>query len=319
VFDPYVILSGAGVGFVVGLTGMGGGALMTPILVLLFGVEPLTAVSSDIVASMVMKPIGGAVHWKRGTVHKPLVRWLMMGSIPTAFLGVLLLRKLGTGMGLQGGVKTALGVALLVVVTGLVVKPLLSARRRPGDTLIPFVVKPIPTLLIGIVGGLIVGITSVGSGSLIIIMLLMLYPRMKLSELVGTDLVQAVPLVTSAALGHLFFGSFKLGLTASILIGSVPGVFLGARFSSRAPDYLIRPALIVVLLLSGMKLVNVPNKVLATLAPIVIVGGVGYMLWAWRRAKRTLAAAATSQGHAELPVGIAPPAPATAGADRSNV
>ena len=102
VFDPLVILSGLGVGFVVGLTGMGGGALMTPILVLLFGVEPLTAVSSDIVASMVMKPIGGAVHWQRGTVKKPLVKWLMMGSIPSAFLGVLLLRKLGLGPGAAG-------------------------------------------------------------------------------------------------------------------------------------------------------------------------------------------------------------------------
>ena len=319
-FDPFVILSGAGVGFVVGLTGMGGGALMTPILVLLFGIEPLTAVSSDIVASMVMKPIGGAVHWKRGTVHKPLVKWLMMGSIPTAFLGVLLLRKLGSGVGLQGGVKTALGVALLVVVTGLVVKPLLGSRRRPGDSLIPFEVKPLPTLLIGIVGGLIVGITSVGSGSLIIIMLMMIYPRMKLSELVGTDLVQAVPLVASAALGHLLFGSFKLGLTASILIGSVPGVFIGARFSSRAPDYLIRPALMVVLLLSGLKLVGVPNKILAAVAPIVIAGGIGYTLWAWRRAKRTRAAYAANQGRAqEMPVGISSAAPATAGADRSNV
>jgi len=130
-----------------------------------------------------------------------------------------------------GGWRVPVGVALLVVVTGLVVTPLLCARRRPGDTLIPFVVKPIPTLLIGIVGGLIVGVTSVGSGSLIIIMLLMLYPRMKLSELVGTDLVQAVPLVTSAALGHLFFGSFKLGLTASILIGSVPGAGVTGRGS----------------------------------------------------------------------------------------
>jgi uncharacterized membrane protein YfcA len=321
VFDPFVILSGAGVGFVVGLTGMGGGALMTPILVLLFGIEPLTAVSSDIVASMVMKPIGGAVHWKRGTVHKPLVKWLMLGSIPTAFLGVLLLRKLGSGVGLQGGVKTSLGVALLVVVTGLVVKPLLGARRRPGDSIIPFEVKPLPTLLIGIVGGLIVGITSVGSGSLIIIMLMMLYPRMKLSELVGTDLVQAVPLVTSAALGHLLFGSFKLGLTASILIGSVPGVFIGARFSSRAPDYLIRPALMVVLLLSGLKLVNVPNKVLAAIAPIVIVSGVVYTLWAWRGAKRAHVARAEAQTRAEsLSVAITPAAPVTvAGADRRIV
>jgi uncharacterized membrane protein YfcA len=313
VFDPLVILSGAGVGFVVGLTGMGGGALMTPILVLLFGIEPLTAVSSDIVASMVMKPVGGAVHLKRGTVHKPLVKWLMIGSIPTAFLGVLLLRKIGSGIALQGGVKTALGVALLVVVTGLVVKPLLSARHRPGDSILPFVVKPVPTLLIGILGGLIVGITSVGSGSLIIIMLMLLYPRMRLSELVGTDLVQAVPLVTSAAIGHLLFGSFKLGITSAILIGSIPGVFIGARFSSRAPDYLIRPALIVVLLLSGLKLVTVPNKVLATIAPIVIVSGIGYMLWAWRRARRTLAAHNRGQANLnDVAVGIAPAPPAPA-------
>jgi uncharacterized protein len=318
VFDPLVIISGAGVGFVVGLTGMGGGALMTPILVLLFGIEPLTAVSSDIVASMVMKPIGGAVHLKRGTVHKPLVKWLMIGSIPTAFLGVLLLRKVGSGIALQGGVKAALGIALLVVVTGLIVKPLLSARHKPGDSIIPFVVKPVPTLLIGILGGLIVGITSVGSGSLIIIMLMMLYPRMRLSELVGTDLVQAVPLVTSAAIGHLLFGSFKLGITSAILIGSIPGVFLGARFSSRAPDYLIRPALIVVLLLSGLKLVSVPNKVLASVAPVVIVGGIGYALWAWRRARQLRAAHqhAPVGGAHDVTLGISPAPVAPGAADR---
>jgi uncharacterized membrane protein YfcA len=320
VFDPLVILSGLGVGFVVGLTGMGGGALMTPILVLLFGVEPLTAVSSDIVASMVMKPIGGAVHWRRGTVQKSLVRWLMLGSIPTAFLGVLLLRKVGSGAALQGGVKTALGVALLVVVTGLIVKPLLGARRKPGDSMIPFVVKPVPTLLIGIVGGLIVGVTSVGSGSLIIIMLLMLYPRMRLSELVGTDLVQAVPLVTSAAIGHLLFGSFKLGLTSAILIGSVPGVFLGARFSSRAPDYLIRPSLIVVLLVSGLKLIGTSNTILSLVVPIALAGGISYALWAWRRARQAIAARAVgSETSADaLPVGISPAPAATGGIDRSG-
>jgi uncharacterized membrane protein YfcA len=319
VFDPLVILSGAGVGFVVGLTGMGGGALMTPILVLLFGIEPLTAVSSDIVASMVMKPIGGAVHWKRGTVHKPLVRWLMLGSIPTAFLGVLLLRKVGHGASMQGGVKLALGVALLVVVAGLVVKPLLGARRKPGDSMIPFVAKPIPTLLIGIIGGLVVGVTSVGSGSLIIIMLMMLYPRMRLSELVGTDLVQAVPLVTSAALGHLLFGSFKLGLTASILIGSVPGVFVGARFSSRAPDYLIRPTLMVVLLLSGLKLVNVPTTAVGAIAPIVLASGIAYSLWAWRRARRASAAqAAGGRLNAGVTVGLPTATAATAATERTG-
>jgi uncharacterized membrane protein YfcA len=269
---------------------MGGGALMTPILVLLFGIDPLTAVSSDIVASMVMKPIGGAVHLQRGTVHKRLVAWLVAGSVPAAFLGVLLLRKLGTGPSLQGTVKLSLGIALLVVCTGLVIRPLLAKRRREGETALNMVVKRVPTLLIGIMGGLVVGLTSVGSGSLIIIMLLMLYPRLRLSELVGTDLVQAVPLVTSAAIGHLLFGNFELGLTSSILIGSIPGVFIGARFSSRAPDYVIRPALVVVLLMSGMKLIGAPTMMLAVTAPFAVGVGISYAVWAAKRLRQALGA-----------------------------
>src|SRR5207253_11512104 len=123
-------------------------------------------------------------------------------------------------------------------------RALLRRSRKPGDSMMAIQVKELPTLLIGIAGGLIVGLTSVGSGSLMIILLLMLYPSLKLSELVGTDLVQAVPLVASAALGHALFGDLKLGLTASILLGSIPGVFVGAQVSSRAPDGIIRPALI---------------------------------------------------------------------------
>src|SRR5690242_4253748 len=287
--DPVVALAGLFVGFVVGLTGMGGGALMTPILVLLFGIEPLTAVSSDIVASMVMKPIGGGVHLKRGTVHGSLVKWLVIGSVPSAFIGVLLLRKLGSGAGLQSTIKLALGVALLIVTIGLLIKPLLASRKKPGESLLPFVVKPLPTLLIGILGGVVVGLTSVGSGSLMIIMLLMLYPRLKLSELVGTDLVQAVPLVTSAALGHLLFGDFKMSLTASILIGSIPGVFFGARFSSRAPDTVIRPALIVVLVVSGLKLVGLSNGALVFVGPAGVIAGTVYAVIATRRAKEAAA------------------------------
>jgi uncharacterized membrane protein YfcA len=261
--DPIVALAGLLVGFVVGLTGMGGGALMTPILVLLFKIEPLAAVSSDIVASMIMKPIGGGVHFKRGSVNKELVKWLVMGSVPSAFLGVMLLKTLGSGALLQGLVKNALGVALLVVGVGLVVRPLLNPNRNAGDSMLPLQVKKLPTLLIGIAGGLIVGLTSVGSGSLMIILLLMLYPSFKLSELVGTDLVQAVPLVASAALGHILFGDFKLALTASILVGAIPGVFIGAQLSSRAPDHVIRPALIIVLLASSSKLLGASNVVAA--------------------------------------------------------
>jgi len=142
-----------------------------------------------------------------------------------------------------------------------------------------------PCMAGGILGGLVVGLTSVGSGSLVIVMLLLLYPRLSLSELVGTDLVQAVPLVASAAIGHLLFGNFKLGLTVSILIGSLPGVFIGARFSSRAPDYVIRPSLAVVLILSGMKLVGASNLMLAVIAPLAVAIGLAYGLRSARRAR----------------------------------
>ncbi|HEY4157668.1 MAG TPA: sulfite exporter TauE/SafE family protein [Polyangiaceae bacterium] len=279
-------IAGAGlfVGFVVGLTGMGGGALMTPILVLLFKVPPLAAVSSDLLAAMIMKPVGGGVHWRRGSVNTELVKWLVAGSVPSAFLGVLLLKSSGSGEALQGHVKLALGLALLVVAAGLVIRPLLTRGRKPGDSLQPLIVKKLPTVLIGIAGGLVVGVTSVGSGSLMIILLLMLYPRLRLSELVGTDLVQAIPLVASAALGHALFGDLKLALTASILVGSIPGVFIGAQVSSRAPDSLIRPALIVVLLGSSLKLLGTSNTVvLATLGVFALAYG-GVLFAARQRA-----------------------------------
>ncbi len=148
----------------------------------------------------------------------------------------------------------------------------------------PLVLKPGATLAIGILGGLVVGVTSVGSGSLMMILLLMLYPRLRLKELVGTDLVQAVPLVASAAVAHLLFGDFELGLTASILVGSIPGVFLGARFSSRAPDHVIRPALIVVLAASSLKLLGASTVLLALITVALLAWGIRYAIAGARRA-----------------------------------
>ena len=305
--DLHITLAGLVVGLVVGLTGMGGGALMTPILVLLFHVDPLTAVSSDIVASMVMKPVGGAVHWRRGTVNFPLVACLALGSIPAAFLGVLLLSRVDSGPALQEHIKLSLGLALLIVTLGIMVKPLLAGRATRDSRPQAFVLKPLSTLIIGIVGGLVVGLTSVGSGSLMMILLLLLYPRLKLSELVGTDLVQAVPLVTSAAIGHLIFGDFKLSLSASILVGSIPGIFLGARFSSRAPDYVIRPALMVVLSTTGLKLVGAPNLLLASIAPVAVAAGIAYAVSSHRAARRALATRPTWEAGAVIS-GAAPSA-----------
>src|SRR4051812_40561340 len=173
-FDYQMALGSFLVAIVVGLTGMGGGALMTPMLTVFFGVPPLTAVSSDLVAAAVMKPVGSLVHLRRGTVNLRLVGWLCVGSVPAAFSGVLVARALGDGSGVQKVIQTAMGVALLIAAAGLVVRSYLTRRHAAESATIS--VRPLPTLLIGMVGGLIVGMTSVGSGSLIIVALLALYP-----------------------------------------------------------------------------------------------------------------------------------------------
>jgi uncharacterized membrane protein YfcA len=285
-----VALAGLFVGFVVGLTGMGGGALMTPMMILLFGVQPLAAVSSDLVASMVMKPVGGAVHLRRGTVNRQLVKWLVIGSVPSAFLGVLVLRWIGHGDQTQDVVKTSLGIALVFAAGSMVAKALLDLRKlqllraavAAGEVVdVPvesITVRPVPTLITGIVGGLVVGMTSVGSGSLMIVALLLLYPTIRAGQLVGTDLVQAVPLVASASLGHLLFGDFQLDLTASLLVGALPGVYVGARVSSSAPSGIVRRALVVVLLASGLKLLDAGTSTLVGVLLAVAVGGT--VLWA---------------------------------------
>jgi uncharacterized protein len=273
-------LAGLGVGIVVGLTGMGGGALMTPILVLFFGIPPLAAVSSDLAASAVMKPFGGWVHARRGTVNWALVRWLCLGSVPSAFLGVLLMRALGDGESVQDVVRVALGVALLLAVVGLLIKAYSGRKSGTSDTTPNIVIRPIPTVLLGALGGLVVGMTSVGSGSLIIVILLALYPMLRPNDLVGTDLVQAIPLVAAAALGHAIFGDLKLDLAAAVLVGSVPGVLIGARLSSRAPAGVIRAALVIVLIASALKLFEVPT---ATVGIVVAAATVAAVVIALRR------------------------------------
>src|SRR4051794_15869832 len=184
-----LVIAGLFIGVVVGLTGMGGGALMPLVLVIFFGVPPLAAVSSDLVVSAVMKPVGGLVHLRRGTVHLRLVAWLCAGSVPAAFCGVLISRALGSGAGVQEWTKLALGVALLLAATGLIIRAyqsLVARGRRAaaraagqplpdtGDGAVdgPPRIRPFATVLVGALGGLIVGMTSVGSGSLIIVALL---------------------------------------------------------------------------------------------------------------------------------------------------
>ena len=272
--DLWIALAGLIVGVVVGLTGMGGGALMTPILVIGFGIAPLAAVSSDLVAAVVMKPIGGTIHFRRGTVHTGLVKWLALGSVPGALLGSYVISHLGDGVG--NDIKVILGVVLLIAATAMVVRAFIAARHRgsvEGDEAARVPVRIVPTFIVGLFGGFIVGMTSVGSGSLMIVALMLLYPMLSGKELVGTDLVQAVPLVLAAAIGHLIWGEFELAITASLLLGSIPGVIIGSSVSSRAPDAVIRPILVLVLTLSAMKLLEVPDAALATVMGIALGAG----------------------------------------------
>ncbi|MGB2840048.1 MAG: sulfite exporter TauE/SafE family protein [Actinomycetes bacterium] len=291
--DVGLVIAGLLVGFVVGLTGMGGGALMTPILILFFGIDPVTAVSSDLVVSLLMKPVGAAVHLRRGTVNMKLVKWLIIGSVPAAVAGVLLITWLRRSETVDPDsvdliIKTALGIALLLSVATMIGKATVSLRQhyrdqaagivgQTGDSVLGIVVKPIPTLAIGMLGGVIVGMTSVGSGSLIIVGLLLAYPTLRAGGLVGTDLVQAVPLVGAAALTYILVGEFHADVTVALLIGALPGVYVGARVSSRGQAGIIRRALVLVLLASGLKLVGVPPLWVGAGALALVL--IGPVLW----------------------------------------
>jgi uncharacterized membrane protein YfcA len=243
--DAYIVLGSAVVGLLVGVTGAGGGALMTPMLILLFGVKAPAAISSDLVAAVLMRPVGAAVHMRKGTVNYRLVGWLALGSVPMAFLGAYLLHVLGGASSAPTHVEQALGAALLTGAAAMLVRWALDVRggKDRGAALRDLVVKPLPTVIIGMIGGVIVGLTSVGSGSLMIVLLLFLYPMISANRLVGTDLTQAVPLTLAAALGALVFGHVEFGVTVSIILGSVPAVLIGSLLSSRAPDKYIRPVI----------------------------------------------------------------------------
>jgi uncharacterized protein len=275
--DPYIVLGSAVVGLLVGMTGAGGGALMTPMLILLFGVKAPTAISSDLVAAVVMRPVGAVVHMRKGTVNYRLVGWLALGSVPAAFLGAYLLHLLGKNSGTH--VEQALGAALLTGAAAMVIRYVMDLRggKDRAAALRELVVRPLPTVAIGVVGGVIVGLTSVGSGSLMIVLLLFVYPMISAGRLVGTDLTQAVPLTLAAAAGALVFGHVEFGVTISIIVGSVPAVLVGSLFSARAKDAYVRPVIAFVIFASGLKYVGVGTTALGwTLAGTVVAGAAGW-------------------------------------------
>jgi uncharacterized membrane protein YfcA len=286
--DPYIVLGSAIIGFLVGMTGAGGGALMTPMLILLFGVTPSAAISSDLVAAVVMRPIGAGVHFRRGTVNLRLVGWMVLGSVPMAFLEAYLLHVMGNSKAAQENIEVALGTALLIGAAAMVVRYVLDRRGGTSRTALvhDIVPRPLPTVAIGAIGGIVVGMTSVGSGSLLIVMLLFLYPTIGAKQLVGTDLAQAVPLTLAAALGALAFGHVEFGVTASLILGSVPAVFVGSLVSSSAPDRYIRPMITFVVAASGLKYVGVGTTALGWLLCGMLFAGAAVWLLYIRPAQK---------------------------------
>lgn len=256
--DGLNALAGFGVGLLVGLTGVGGGALMTPILVLLFGHAPAVAIGTDLWFAALTKSAGSVLHHGRGTVDWEVLRRLWTGSLPAALVTLLWLHVSGFDKLHHDGLLVALGGVLLLTALAMLFKHRIHALGQGLRTHTPEAFKraqPALTVAAGAVLGFLVTLTSIGAGALGAVMLVYLYPRrLTPARLVGTDILHAVPLTILAGSGHLLLGNVNLPLLGSLLLGSIPGVLLGAHFSTRAPDGLLRPVIASVLVLVAIKM-----------------------------------------------------------------
>jgi uncharacterized membrane protein YfcA len=255
-FDLAHAIAGFFVGVMVGLTGVGGGSLMTPVLVLIFHQNVKTAVGTDLLYAAITKIFGSAVHHSRATVDWRIFRLLATGSIPAALLTVVALQYLGkVGAHTEKVIMMILGGMLLVTALAtLFQKRLIKFAGEHNDLKLRR--AQVPTVILGAVIGVLVSISSVGAGAIGVTALLMLYPRLPVSRLVGTDIVHAVPLALVAGTGHWIIGDVNGALLINLLAGSIPGVIIGSLLSTRAPDHMLRPALAFVLTLSGLKLLT---------------------------------------------------------------
>lgn len=254
-----IVAAGFFVGIVVGLTGMGGGALMTPALIFLGVGEAATVVTADLTAAAIYKTGGAIVHKREGSPNMQLAKWLILGSVPMALLGPYLINWFADPEDLDTTLKLCIGFALLFAAATYALRLYINLKRVRGDgeQADPNpAIRPIPTLLVGALGGLLVGITSVGSGSVIMIALLMLYPGLSAVKLVGTDLVQAVPLVMAAAISNIALHGLDWAVLIPLVVGSVPGTLLGSKIAPKVPQSYIRRGIVVVLTMSGVALLD---------------------------------------------------------------
>ncbi len=265
--DWKLSLAGLLIGLLVGMTGMGGGSLMTPLLVLVFGFKPTVAIGTDIVHGAIFKSFGAVQHRRLGHVHARLTAWMLLGSVPFSIGGVAvawwLTRRYGDGY--EHAAKVILGVSLVLCGIGFLVKAYLHAPHQD----LPFILRPrdrVIAVATGVVGGFVVGLTSVGSGTLFGLVMLIAFP-LTAAKVVGTDIFHAAVLLAAAGAGHLVAGSVDLAATGWLLIGSVPGVLVGGHFTVRLPDRSLRIVLASTLTLAGVKLVDPPG------ADVILIGG----------------------------------------------
>jgi len=274
--DYRISIVGLFIGFLVGLTGMGGGSLLAPIMILLFRIPPVWAVGTDIAYSSITKALGSVVHIRQKNVNFKVALWLACGSVPATFLSVSLVQYIRKHYGtvVNGIILHTLGFTLLLVAVLLVLKPLIMHRldQKRIETQKQAALKgemdltkrsnhwekwyrPLVTALVGAFVGFLVGLTSVGSGTLIIVSMAFLFPRLTAKELVGTDIFQAFMLLAAGAIAYLSAGTINWPIVGMLLIGSLPGVFLGSKLSKFIPDRYMRPVLATVLVISGLKLI----------------------------------------------------------------
>jgi uncharacterized membrane protein YfcA len=257
--DWLYTVSGFAVGLIVGITGVGGGSLMTPLLVLFFGVSPATAVGTDLLYASLTKTMGGWVHGRNGTVDWKVVGLLSLGSFPAALSTIALLKYLNLDEHtLRSLVTNVLSVALLSTAMALLLKDQIRklARRRDGTVYeLHHRYLPGATIATGVVVGTLVTVSSIGAGVLGTVALLFLYPRMAAVKVVGTDIVHAVPLTAVAGMGHMALGTVNLVLLGSLLLGSLPGIYIGSHLSAKVPEKILRPVLATMLLVIGLKMV----------------------------------------------------------------
>src|SRR5213080_2412551 len=268
-------LTGLLIGGLVGLTGMGGGSLLTPILVILFGFQPTYAVGTDILHGAIFKSFGAIRHRRLGTVHARLTMWMFLGSGPMSLAGVALAglikhRYCATAQTIEG---YAVGAALVAGGLGLLAKSMIKRGVQPNNA--PFLLlrrDKVLAVAIGAVFGFVVGLTSVGSGTFFGLVMVLVYP-LTLAKIVGTDIFHAAALLWVAGIGHLVGGNVDLHATAWLLTGSIPGVLISSRFTVRLSDIVLRIALGTILMLSGLKLLKVPGSSWILLGGLIALGG----------------------------------------------